>query len=129
MSDHPLPALRHRLLSLHKGLMNAERAAYEAEGHVVRSPMHLLQLLTEHERFAWLRQLSQLVVMMDETMEEKPEPSRERLDALVREARHLLMAGEEPGCFAQRYAALRVRDAGLAAAHEEILKAWALLPE
>jgi hypothetical protein len=52
--------------------MNAERAAYEQEGNVIESPMQYLQLLMEHERFAWLRQLSQLVVMMDETMDEKP---------------------------------------------------------
>ena len=120
MTDHPLPTLRHHLLRLHKLLMNAERAAFEAEGHTVRSPMHLLQLLTEHERFAWLRQLSQLVVMIDEAMEEKPPLSSERADALVREAQHLLLVGEEPSSFAQRYAALRHRDAGLSAAHAEI---------
>ncbi len=129
MTDHPLPALRHELLRLHKLLMNAERAAYEAEGNEVRSPMHLLQLLTEHERFAWLRQLSQRVVMLDEAMEEKPPLSRERADALARAARHLLMAGEEPGCFARRYAALREHDAGLRAAQAEIEKLFSLLPE
>lgn len=124
MTDHPLPSLRNQLLSLHKLLMNAERAAYEKEGNVISSPMQFLQLLMEHERFAWLRQLSQLVVMMDETMEEKPLISQERMDALVAEARHLLVGSEEPGSFATRYAAIREREAAVAAAHAEIEKSF-----
>lgn len=122
MSDHPLPALRNQLLSLHKLLMNAERAAYEKEGNVIESPMQFLQLLMEHERFAWLRRLSQLVVMMDEAMEEKPPIEKERMDALVGEARHLLMGSDEPGSFAVRYAKAREREAAVAAAHAEISK-------
>lgn len=122
MNDHPLPTLRNQLLSLHKLLMNAERAAYEREGNVIQSPMHFLQLLTEHERFAWLRQLSQLVVVMDEAMEEKPPITKERMDALVVEARHLLVGSEEPGSFAVRYAKAREREASVAAAHAEISK-------
>lgn len=122
MNDHLLPALRNQLLSLHKLLMNTERAAYEAEGNVIESPMKFLQLLMEHERFAWLRQLSQLVVMMDEAMEEKPPVTEERKDALVAEAKHLLMGSEELGSFAVRYAKMREREAAVAAAHVEICK-------
>ncbi len=121
MNAHPLPALRNQLLSLHKLLMNAERAAYEKEGNVIESPMQFLQLLMEHERFAWLRQLSQLVVVMDEAMEEKPPISKERMDALVGEARSLLMDAEVPGSFGARYAAMRARDSAVAAAHGELV--------
>jgi hypothetical protein len=124
MNDHLLPALRNQLLSLHKLLLNAERAAYEKDGNVISSPMHFLQLLMESERFAWLRQLSQLVVMMDEAMEEKPPITQERADALVGEARHLLVGSEEPGSFAVRYAEVREREATVAAAHVEIGKSF-----
>lgn len=124
MNDHPLPALRNHLLRLHKLLMDAERAAYEKEGNVIQSPMQLLQLLMEHERFAWLRQLSQLVVIIDEAMEEKPPITKERMDALVGEARHLLMGSQEPGSFAVRYAEVRDRDATVATAHAEISKSF-----
>ncbi len=122
MTPHPLPALRNQLLSLHKLLMNAERAAYEKEGNVIQSPMQFLQLLTEHERFAWLRQLSQLVVTIDEAMEEKPPITRERMDALVGEAKHLLTGSNEPGSFADRYAKLQASEPSVAAAHAEISK-------
>lgn len=124
MNDHPLPALRNQLLSLHKLLMNSERAAYEAEGNEIRSPMEFLKLLMEHERFAWLRQLSQLVVMMDEAMEEKPSVTKERMDALVAESKHLLMGSEEPGSFAARYAKMRKHAPTVAAAHAEISKSF-----
>ncbi|MGV3663432.1 MAG: hypothetical protein ACO1TE_24890 [Prosthecobacter sp.] len=124
MNYHPLPALRNQLLSLHKLLMNTERAAYEKEGNVIQSPMQFLQLLMESERFAWLRQLSQLVVMMDEAMEEKPPVTQKRMDALVAEAKHLLVGSEEPGSFAARYAEARERDAAVAAAHAEISKGF-----
>lgn len=124
MNDHPLPALRNQLLSLHKLLMNTERAAYEKEGNVISSPMQFLQLLMENERFAWLRQLSQLVVMIDEAMEEKPPITKDRMDALVGEAKHLLVGSEEPGSFAVRYAQARERDATVAAAHAEISKSF-----
>ncbi|MFC5454379.1 hypothetical protein [Prosthecobacter fluviatilis] len=122
MNDHPLPTLRNHLLALHKLLMNAERAAYEAEGNEIRSPMEFLKLLMEHERFAWLRQLSQLVVMMDEAMEEKPPVTKERMDALVADAKHLLLGSEEPGSFAVRYAKMRKHAPAVAAAHAEICK-------
>lgn len=124
MNDHPLPSLRNQLLKLHKLLMDAERAAYEKEGNVIASPMQFLQLLMEHERFAWLRQLSQMVVVMDEAMEEKPPVTTERMDALVAEAKHLLTGSEEPGSFAVRYAKARERDAAVAAAHAEICKSF-----
>ncbi len=122
MNDHPLPALRNQLLSLHKLLMNAERTAYEKQGNVIESPMQFLQLLMEHERFAWLRQLSQMVVMMDEAMEEKPPITKARADTLVAEAKHLLTGSDEPGSFAARYAKARERDAAAAAAHAEICR-------
>jgi hypothetical protein len=123
MNDHPLPSLRNQLLNLHKLLMNAERTAFEQEGNVIRSPLHFLQLLTEHERFAWLRQLSQLVVMMDEAMEEEPPITTAQADALVQEARHLLTNTDQPNAFAIRYAAICQTNTALAAAHSELSQA------
>lgn len=124
MNTHPLPTLRHQLLSLHKILMLAERALYEREGHVIQSPGHFLQLLTGDERFAWLRELSQLIVMIDEAMEEKPPMSTERADALVKEARVLLTGSNEVSSFAAKYAAMMQRVPSIAVAHAEINKAF-----
>jgi hypothetical protein len=122
MNDHPLPKLRNQLLSLHKILMLAERAIYEKEGNVIQSPNHFLQLLTSDERFAWLRELSQLIVMIDEAMEEKPPITRERADALVDEAKLLLTGNDQAGTFSKRYAVLVQRVPSIAAANAEISK-------
>jgi hypothetical protein len=113
MTDHPLPQLRNHLLALHKLLMNAERSDFEREGNVITSPMHFFQLLTEHERFTWLRQLSQLVVVMDETMEEKPPPTSERMDALVQEAAKLLTDSTSPESFALKYERFKTRTSAI----------------
>ncbi|MBL9144498.1 MAG: hypothetical protein JNM99_12535 [Verrucomicrobiaceae bacterium] len=125
MNDHPLPTLRNQLLSLHKILMLAERALYEKEGNVIQGPNHFLQLLTGDARFAWLRELSQLIVMIDEAMEEKPPITTERKDALVNEARLLLTGSNESGSFASKYAAMMERVPSIATAHAEISKAFA----
>ncbi len=123
MNAHPLPTLRNQLLSLHKLLMNAERALYEQEGNVIQSPNHFLQLLTGDVRFAWLRELSQLIVMIDEAMDERPAISTERADLLVNEAR-LLLTGGEVGSFGARYAAIMQRDPAVATAQQEISKSF-----
>ena len=123
MNAHPLPTLRNQLLSLHKLLMNAERALYEQEGNVIQSPNHFLQLLTGDVRFAWLRELSQHIVMIDEAMDERPAISTERADALVSEAR-LLLTGGEVGSFGARYAAIMQRDPAVATAQQEISKSF-----
>ena len=123
MNAHPLPTLRNQLLSLHKLLMNAERALYEQEGNVIQSPNHFLQLLTGDVRFAWLRELSQLIVMIDEAMDERPAISTERAGALVSEAR-LLLTGGEVGSFGARYAAIMQRDPAVATAQQEISKSF-----
>ena len=124
LDDHPLPNLRNQLLSLHKMLMMAERALYEREGNVIQSPGHFLQLLTSDERFAWLRELSQLIVMIDEAMEEKPPISTERADALVNEAELLLNGNGNKEVFAARYRSLQEKVPSLKAVHAEISKAF-----
>ncbi len=103
--------------------MNAERALYEQEGNVIQSPNHFLQLLTGDVRFAWLRELSQLIVMIDEAMDERPAISTERADLLVNEAR-LLLTGGEVGSFGARYAAIMQRDPAVATAQQEISKSF-----
>lgn len=128
MNDHPLPKLRNQLLSLHKSLMVAERAMYEKEGNVIQSPNHFLQMLMSDERFAWLRELSQLIVVIDEAMEEKPPMTRERADELLHDAKLLLHGGDKSRSFAARYAVLMQRVPSIATANAEISKSFALSP-
>jgi hypothetical protein len=65
-----LRKIRDEMLSLHKTLMDIERANYEAEFGKVTN-MQLLNLLFEHQNFIWLREISVLVAQIDEMFASK----------------------------------------------------------
>jgi len=64
-----LTDLRRALLHLHKTLLDWERADYEIT-HGRMEPMQALQLIYNHQRFAWLRPLSGLIVRIDEALDD-----------------------------------------------------------
>ena len=66
-----LKGLRDGLIRLHKSLLDSERAAYERDVARITSTGQYLQLVLEDPWFQWLRELSQLVVLIDETLGEK----------------------------------------------------------
>jgi hypothetical protein len=61
-----LRTVRDHLLTLHKALLDAERAKYEKAYGPVRSPGEMLQLVLGNEHFGWLRPYSGLIVRIDE---------------------------------------------------------------
>ncbi len=61
-----LRTVRDHLLTLHKALLDSERAKYEKAYGPVRSPGEMLQLVLGNEHFAWLRPYSGLIVRIDE---------------------------------------------------------------
>src|ERR1039458_8154793 len=64
-----LTTLRNGLLRLHKSLLHLERAAYERDVARIQGPGQLLDLVLNDPWFAWLRELSQFVVVVDETLD------------------------------------------------------------
>ena len=73
-----LKTLRDRLLSLHKTLLDADRAAYERSYGPVGSSGEWLQLVLGHEYFAWLRPFSGLIVRIDEWLASDDHADEER---------------------------------------------------
>lgn len=74
--------LRHAVLDLHKGLMDAQRIRYEKLHGRISTSGEFLGLVLEHPQFAWLRALSSLIARLDEWIDdEKSEP--DELTALV----------------------------------------------
>ena len=110
-------AVRQGLLELHKILLDRERALYEAQHNVSLSPGEFLQLALGNDQFAWLRQLSGLVIQFDEALSLRKPATPEEGAALLVETRRLL-TGRGPAAFEQRYqpalsvtpAAVRLRD-------------------
>src|SRR5579863_4314049 len=105
MSDLTRPhltALRNGLLRWHKSLLDIERAAYERDVARITSTGQYLQLVLDDPWFAWLREISQFIVIVDETLAQKEAPPTS-VDAarLIAKARELLLPAESGSEFAQ----------------------------
>ena len=120
-----LNELRNGLLKLHTVLLSSERAQYERDIQRIRSSQQYLDLLLNDPAFAWLRVLSQLVVLIDETVEADEAPSAEEAGRLVRRARELLSPADASGVFEKAYLQALQRDPDVILAHavaRELLK-------
>jgi len=118
----PLLELHGALLRLHKALLDSERIVYENNVGPIRSPSHFFQLLTNDPWFAWLRPISQLIVAIDETLDEKERLTNASVDALMRQSVFLLIPAETGGEFGKRYLAALQRDPRVVLAHAQVAR-------
>ena len=120
-----LTSLSNGLLRLHKSLMDSERAAYERDVQRIRSAGEYLDLVLNDPWFAWLRDLSRLVVTIDVTLDRKEAPvTPEEAEQLVVTARELVAPSENGAGFAGRYYEAMQRDAGAVLAHRDMMRVF-----
>jgi hypothetical protein len=118
-----LKAVRDGMLRLHKSLLDSERAAYERDVARITSTGQYLGLVLEDPFFQPLRELSQYVVLVDETLDRKESPvTAEETDTLIQQARALLTPSEEGDGFARRYFEILQRDPSTVLAHRDMLQ-------
>src|ERR1700735_4645642 len=98
----PLEALSRRLLDFHKALLGWERANYEAEHGRIASPGEFLGLVLDHAQFAWHRQLSGLIVEIDEATARRSKAPADIAEALLEQTRNLLTGSPDRGPFQTR---------------------------
>lgn len=111
--------LRNKLLSLHQVLLDTERITYEqVRGRV--SSGELLQLVMEHEQFAWLHRISKLVVEIDEMLQGDEPISLDNVQTLMADVRMLLVPSEIGNGFARKYYNALQREPGVVLAHAEV---------
>ena len=122
-----LTDLRNGLLQLHKALMESERSAYERDVERVTSSNHMLSLLLHDPWFAWLRELSELVVVIDETLDAREPATVEDASRLIHQSRRLLLPEETGTGFAGRYFEALQRDPDVVLAHAQMIKVLAAL--
>jgi hypothetical protein len=96
--------LSGRLLGFHKVLLDWERANYEAGSGRISSPNEFLGLVLEHAQFAWLRELSGLIVALDEALARRSKAGAEELEMLLAKTRELMQAEPEGAAFQRRLA-------------------------
>ena len=121
-----LKDLRIAVLDLHKALVESERVSYEQTVGGIPSPSHFLKLLLNDPWFAWLQQLSQLIVAMDEALEAKTPLTDATAEALIKQTRQLLVATEEGEGFSRHYFDALQRDPDVVLAHAEAAKLFNL---
>ena len=114
-----LTEVRTVLLRLHKTLLDFERQGYEREHGKIENSYALLQLVMSDPWFAWLRQLSELIVEMDELLAAKETPNEATAVALIQNARLLLTPSEAGGEFQRKYFVAMQQSPEVVVAHSD----------
>lgn len=98
-----LTELRNLLLAQHKLLLDRERASYEKTNGPIAGPGPFLGLVMGDSHFAWLKQISTLVVEIDEALARRSTAGQVEADALVTQARDIMRPREHGTDFQKRY--------------------------
>lgn len=114
-----LTKVRTVLLRLHKTLLEFEREGYERARGKIENSYAYLQLVMSDPWFAWLRQLSELIVEMDELLAAKETPSDATAKALIQEAGILLTPSEAGAEFQKKYFVAMQQSPEVVLAHSE----------
>ncbi len=91
------------LLEQHKLLLDRERTAYEKIHQSVSGPGALLNLVINDPHFQWLKQISTLVVEIDEALSRNSKATQQTADLLTAQAREMMRPREEGSDFQVRY--------------------------
>ncbi len=117
---HRLVDLRLGLLRLHEALLEVERKSFERTHGRVTSG-ELLQLVINHEQFAWLRMVSALVLQIDEMLDADEPVTHADVSNLIERARQLFTESEDLE-FQQKYQAALEQEPEVVMAHSALMK-------
>jgi hypothetical protein len=122
-----LTDLRDGLLQLHKSLLDSESAAYDHDVARITSRGQLLELVLHDPWFAWLHDLSELVVLIDEALDGKEPVTDADAERMIAKARDLISPTDSGGPFRKHYLEAFQRDPNVVMAHSEAKKLLASL--
>jgi hypothetical protein len=117
-----LTVLRNELLQLHRTLLESERRIYERDIEKITSSNHMLSLLLHDPWFAWLHELSQFVVLIDEMLDAKEPATAVDAAEFLRQSRRLISPEEAGTGYARRYFEALQRDPDVVMAHARMRK-------
>jgi hypothetical protein len=111
MSTDPITAqsrellgkLRSILLEQHKLLLDRERAEYEKTNGPVSGPGEMLTLVIGDPHFRWLKNISTLVVEIDEALSRNSKADQQTAESLIERARDTMRPRAEGSDFQVRY--------------------------
>jgi catechol 2,3-dioxygenase len=109
-----LTDLRTRLLALHKALLEDARSQYEMDRGRINGAGALLQLVINDPWFAWLHQISEIIVRIDELATEADART------MAEQVDKLLVPSENGDVFARRYFEALQRQPAVVLAHGDV---------
>ena len=115
-----LSDLRMRLLALHKALLEDAKSQYEMDRGRVNGPGALLQLVINDPWFAWLHQISEIIVRIGEMTVADSTGSETDAKALIEQIDRLLVPSEAGDTFARRYFEAIQRQPAVVLAHGDV---------
>jgi hypothetical protein len=98
-----LGTLSRLLIEQHKLLLDRERAEYEKTHGPIGGPGPFLTLVLGDPHFAWLKQISGLVVAIDEALSRRSKAEQPVAEALLAQARQMMRPREHGSDFQMRY--------------------------
>lgn len=98
-----LTGVRNLLLDQHKLLLDRERGLYEKIHGPIGGPGQFLTLVMGDEHFAWLKQISTLVVESDEALARRSKAEQSVAEALEAQVREIMRPREQGDDFQVRY--------------------------
>jgi hypothetical protein len=127
-SDSParekLVALRLALLRLHKTLLDMERREYErVNGHVTAG--ELFRLVIDHPQFAWLHNISEFVVRLDEALAAEAPVTPEETSSAITLARKMFAPSESGDAFQKKYFDAIQLDPAVVMEHADLARLFA----
>jgi hypothetical protein len=116
-----LVALRQALLRLHKTLLDMERRDYEKARGVVTTG-ELFRLVVDDPQFAWLHNISEFVVRIDEALASDEGVTEEDARVPIALARKLFAPTETGDGFQKQYFYAIQRDPAVVMEHAELVR-------
>ena len=120
-----LKQLRQGLLRLHKILLDLERRGYERARGRIGNSYEFLQLVLKDPWFDWLHRLSELIVQIDETLDNRDpdQPTTEEdAKALQARAKNLLAPSETGSEFQKNYFLALQQSPDVVLLHAELVR-------
>jgi hypothetical protein len=123
-----LIALRLALLRIHKTLLNMERRDYEKQHGAVNTG-ELFRLVIDDAQFAWLHNISEFVVRIDETLAGKEPVTVDYMRESFVLARKMFTPTESGDAFQKKYFDAIQRDPAVVMDHAEMARLFNTEPQ
>lgn len=118
-----LVALRSALLRLHKTLIDMERRVYEKEYGAVNVG-EFFRLVVDHPQFAWLHNISEFVVRIDETLTGEAQVVPADAETAIALARKMFTPTTEGDAFQRKYFDAIQSDPNVVMEHGELARVF-----